>query len=379
MIRFFRLALKISLAILVTFLVLELLLLTFNDLVFRHTFYMYNPDLGFRVRPYAQWGAYQANEFGFNDHDYPHHKEPGAYRILILSDSFNWAGGPTGNYTALLEQKFATEFGPGRVEVINAGYSRTHTAEQLAILKKFGLQYNPDLVVLGFFAGNDFFDAQPWRRRIVVGGTQVDLDTRLGREMTLLGQPLVAQSRLYLFLQEWYTTRQYKVQAQPPALEEEPVTVGVSLPTEEYLAMEYARMQVANWEQASAVQPNEEYIFDSLRAMRELLAERKIGFIVAAYPDEFQVDEALRQAVIARYEFDPTPYQWDRPQGRLWEFCTAQGIEFYDLLPTFQEAHQQGQRLYLPNDSHWNKAGNELAAQYLFEVLVWKAREYLGP
>lgn len=103
-----------------------------------------------------------------------------------------------------------------------------------------------------------------------------------------------------------------------------------------------------------------------------------IEFIVVAYPNSFQVDESLRHVVSAHYQLDTSAYQLDRPQGRLWQFCTELNIEFYDMLPSFQEAHEQGQRLYIHNDTHWNEAGNELAAQYLFDVLIWKARENLN-
>jgi hypothetical protein len=56
----------------------------------------------------------------------------------------------------------------------------THTGEQLALLKKYALQYKPDLVVLGFFCGNDILDADPHRKRIVIGGVSIDIDPRLG-------------------------------------------------------------------------------------------------------------------------------------------------------------------------------------------------------
>jgi hypothetical protein len=100
--------------------------------------------------------------------------------------------------------------------VINAGYPGTHTGEQLALLKKYGLQYQPDLVVLGFFVGNDFKDADLWRRRIVVGGATTDIDIREGQETTLFGQPLVPQSRLYLFLKEQWSTYKYLQAQQQP-------------------------------------------------------------------------------------------------------------------------------------------------------------------
>ncbi len=383
--RIFSLTSKILLTILISFILLELLLLVFNDLVFRNSFYVYDPDLGFKVRPYVQWGNNETNEFGFNDRDYPHQKEPGVYRILFLSDSFSWAGGLNDNYTTILEEKFEAEFGDRRIEVINAGYPGTHTGEQLQLLRKFGLQYNPDLVVLGIFVGNDFLDADPWRKRIVVGGTTTDIDTRRDREITLLGQLFVPQSRLYLFLKEqWNTFKYTQAQQQTEVQEFSPATpqaqpATVTKYSDQHLSTEFARMQVANWANAAAFQSHEEYIFEKLLAMRDLLAEKNIDFIVVAYPDEFQVDENLRQAVFDRYQVDDaSSYQWDRPQGLLWQFCVENNIEFYDMLPTFQEAQRSGERLYIPNDPHWNEAGNALAGQYLFEMLVWKAGEYFN-
>ena len=110
-----------------TFLAFEFLLLAFNDLIFQRALYMFDPDLGFKVRPYAVYGNERANEFGFNERDYPHGREPETFRVLILGDSFNWSGGQKGNYTALLDRRFEQEFGEGRVEIICAGYPQTHT------------------------------------------------------------------------------------------------------------------------------------------------------------------------------------------------------------------------------------------------------------
>ncbi len=208
-----RLVLKKLLLVLIPsllcFLGAEVVLLVFHERFFGQSFYIFDPDLGFRVRPYATYGNAQANEFGFNDRDYSHQRRPDVYRILILSDSFNWMGGPEGNYTALLERMFEAEFGPGRVEVIAAGYPQTHTAEQLALLRKFGLRYNPDLVVSGFYAGNDFFDAHPQRKRIVLGAATTDIYLDRDFYTTFLGRPVVWQSRLWLFLRKKWIEHRY--------------------------------------------------------------------------------------------------------------------------------------------------------------------------
>ena len=151
--------------IIIPLFLVEILMIVFEPYLFKGL-YQYDPDLGFRVRPYINGN----NQFGFNDRDYPLETEPGKFRLLVVSDSFNWAGGKDRNYTALLEKKFDNYYGQNQVEVINVGYPGTHTGEQLAMLKKYGLQYNPNLVVLGFFVGNDFRDADPERKRIIVNG-----------------------------------------------------------------------------------------------------------------------------------------------------------------------------------------------------------------
>ena len=44
---------------------------------------------------------------------------------------------------------------PRGVEVLNLGVGGYGTAQQLLTLEEDGLRYRPDLVVLGFFLGND--------------------------------------------------------------------------------------------------------------------------------------------------------------------------------------------------------------------------------
>ena len=353
---------KLLLAALCVFVALEVLLLPFNDVVFRRATFMYDPDLGFKIRPHLDYpGLGSSNEFGFNGPDYPHHPQPGTFRVLILGDSFNWAGWSTGNYTAILQRKFDAAM-PRKVEVINAGYPYTHPGEELGILRKYGLQYNPRLVIVGFFVGNDFLEADPGVRKIVVGDLVVE---HRGRELTLFGQPLVMQSRLYAFLKQRRAIRQYQRNETQRPSQAEPA--GFS---DWYLDLERERMKVVDPAAAVALEKNEAYAFQSLLAMRDLLASRGTPFVLVAYPDEFQVNGSLRQAVVERHRIDPSAFQWGRPQALLREFCSRHDIPFYDMLAAFQKADRDGARVYAPNDTHWNDAGNELAAQFLFDVLV---------
>lgn len=138
----------------------EFLMVALDPYLFKG-FYEYDPDLGFRVRS----------------------------RLLVLGDSFGWAGGRDGNYTAQLERLFERRDGRHRIDVINACYPGTHPGEQLALLKKFGLQYDPDAVMLGFFVGNDFLKAVPGRKKIIVNGLYVYVNRN--EEYKFLGYPII--------------------------------------------------------------------------------------------------------------------------------------------------------------------------------------------
>lgn len=347
--------------------------------------YQYDPDLGFKIRPYANGN----NQFGFNDRDYPLQKDPRNYRILILSDSFNWAGGKDGNYTALLEQQFERYYQKPNVEVINAGYPGTHTGEQLALLKKYALQYHPDLVVLGFFVGNDFIDADPDRKRIIVNDIYIDIDKR--KEVKILGYPIINQSRLLLFLQQKYKVFQEATKAQqhsviPSFSPYQLQLVSNSSPPEKspgilsletFLDTQKTRLDFCKRQdlQKKVWNDNINYIFQSIDEMNKLLKQQNIQFIVAIYPDEFQVNPQLLNQLTQKYELNLKNYDPICMQNILISYLKTQQIAYIDFLPQFQSAQKQ-RPLYLLQEPHWNTAGNQLAADILFNQLLEKTQQF---
>ncbi|CAD5946096.1 hypothetical protein PCC9214_02252 [Planktothrix tepida] len=347
--------------------------------------YQYDPDLGFKIRPYANGN----NQFGFNDRDYPLQKQPENYRILILSDSFNWAGGKEGNYTALLEKQFERYYQKPNVEVINAGYPGTHTGEQLALLKKYALQYHPDLVVLGFFVGNDFIDADPNRKRIIVNDIYIDIDKR--KEVKIFGYPIINQSRFLLFLQQKYKIFQEATKAKQHSVipSSSPyqfqLVSNSSLPEkspgilslETFLDTEKTRLDFCKRKdlQKGVWNDNINYIFQSIDEMNQLLKQQNIQFIVAIYPDEFQVNPNLLTQITQTHKLNLANYDPTCMQNLLIPYLKTQQIAYLDFLPQFQ-AEQKQRLLYLLQEPHWNTAGNQLAADILFNQLLEKTQQF---
>ncbi|NES96071.1 MAG: hypothetical protein F6K32_12715, partial [Desertifilum sp. SIO1I2] len=347
----------------VPFLAVELVMIFLEPVLFNKTFYQYDPDMGFRVRPYTLG----SNQFGFNDRDYLLEKDPSSFRMLFVGDSFSWAGGRDGNYTALLENQFQNTPNLPPVEVINTGYPMTHTGEQLLMLQKYGLQYNPDLVVLGFFTGNDFIDADPYRKRIVVNDTQIDIDKR--REVRFLGYPIIGRSRLILFVQQKYQVFREMMKIEQAARADESAPIAFS--EETFLQIELARMEFCNLEKQSQsyYQGNIDYILNSISQMNALLKARDIQFVVTLYPDEFQVNSELQDTLFDRFNLNREDYDLECFQKILIEHLEKENIPYLDLLQPFQVASQT-QTLYLLRDTHWNAEGNQLAAKLLHEYLL---------
>ncbi|TVU53491.1 MAG: hypothetical protein EA414_12030 [Arthrospira sp. PLM2.Bin9] len=360
------------------FFLVEVIMIVLEPYLFRGL-YQYDPDMGFKIRGHANGN----NQFGFNDRDYPLQPDPDIFRMLIISDSFNWAGGQQGNYTALLENQFREHYGQHQVDVINAGYPGTHTAEQLALLKKYGLQYNPHLVVLGFFVGNDFVDADPYRKRIIVNDLYIDIDPR--QELIIFGYPIIPKSRLLLFIQQKYKifreARKFQQSYQLPqnqlvatteaiALDEPEKSPGI-LSLEKFLDVERGRMSFCNIEklQNGDRDANINYILDSISEMNAILKARNIKFIVAIYPDEYQVNDDLLNQLQSTFYLNLDDYDITCQQNILIEYLESNNIPYIDLTPRFR-VEQQNRHLYLFQEPHWNSHGNQLAKDILFEHLV---------
>ncbi len=91
------------------------------------------------------------------DREYTYQKPPGVFRIVSLGDSFTAGYEVDGDqvFSSVLERELR-EAGI-QVEVLNAGVSGYSNAEALVYLERELLRYDPDIIMLSFFA-NDLVD-----------------------------------------------------------------------------------------------------------------------------------------------------------------------------------------------------------------------------
>jgi lysophospholipase L1-like esterase len=98
------------------------------------------------------------NKQGFrNEQDFTYEKPAGTIRVISLGDSHTqgYEVYQDETFSAVIERFLQTR--GFQTEVMNAGVSGFSTAEALAFLENEGIKYNPDVIVLGFYA-NDFQD-----------------------------------------------------------------------------------------------------------------------------------------------------------------------------------------------------------------------------
>ena len=136
-------------------------------------FHTSEPNLGWRLKPGAsgEWkgeGAsfVRVNSEGLRDREHAKPKPPNTLRVAVLGDSFTEAIQVPIEQTfwSKLERKLgncAPVKGRKNVEVMNFGVQGYGTAQALIMLRKKVWDYNPDIVVLAFFIGNDVINNSP--------------------------------------------------------------------------------------------------------------------------------------------------------------------------------------------------------------------------
>jgi len=102
------------------------------------------------------------NRAGFRDSDHVVEKPAGVLRIAVLGDSFTEAREVAleDTFWKVMESKLAPclKAKDIRPEVLSFGVNGYGTAQELLVLQEKVWQYDPDVVVLAFFTGNDIWN-----------------------------------------------------------------------------------------------------------------------------------------------------------------------------------------------------------------------------
>ncbi len=303
-----------------------------------------------------------ANPQGYMDAPFTEEKPDGMRRVVVLGDSF--CAGHVGyepNWLTVAERRLQArpELGadgdtPAPVEIYNLGIHNASPREYLDVLEREGLRYDPDLVVLSFYVGND------------VSLGYVD------------PHPLYKDSlRSFHVLDRMIKLKKAKAKA---AAEAETGKVRLKMSPERYARQQRRHMRLSRRGEPDL--EDERKWAAALGAVARVAAicrERGIAMMIVVAPDAFQVDAdvlAMALAGVPEKAAEYPPWKLEdfdllAPQARVAAFAAEAEIELLDLMPAFDAANARGEGpFYLERNAHWNEPGNLVAGEALAEALT---------
>jgi GDSL-like Lipase/Acylhydrolase family len=345
----------------VTLVALELGMAIFYPIPFSIESNMYfeaDPYTGFRLKP-GGVGQFQmgipavANSHGHRDVEVPLTKPPGVFRILVLGDSFTVGANVRQEeaYPKVLERRLQSLYGP-RIQVVNSGVGGWEPFQYAQYFEHYGYQFEPDLILVGFFVGNDTFDP----------GTDVSqlMTAMLGHRISRSAatRPLI---KLQIFLYEHSNLARLLLNRGPvssPAL----VRKRCDEFTEQYLAIQRARLP-NHLRDSPAQRSKAQNAINQIRRIKERAGD-SVPVVVALLADENQVNQSLQQRLVETK--DMAAYDFKMPQSMLIEMFRDSGIPTIDVLP----ALLADRRCLYMNDTHWTPEGHALAASVIHDGLA---------
>ncbi len=325
--------------------------------------------------------TFSHNNYGLRDTLLTLEKPVGVYRILILGDSFpqGWEVPLESGFPYLLEQQL-TSATSRPVEVINMGIHAYGTDSELLVYAALGWQFQPDLVLLMAYTGNDIQDNE-------INLEQLRYSYRLNRafftlddsgDLLLHGKPGIAPFDPALYPDSpawaWLTTQQtanspapeYRPPPAPAVLTQSPYQLEYPVEMGLYLAQSPTYPGESYWEDAWA-------LTDALiRQLRDLVEAQGSQFAVAIIPDRRAVQRGDWEALVTQYTplldgLDPT-----LPATRLSSTLQAEGIATLDLTGAMRgwvATNSPSARLYFALDGHFTPDGHALVATRLSDWL----------
>ncbi|MEC9375196.1 MAG: SGNH/GDSL hydrolase family protein [Pseudomonadota bacterium] len=345
-----------------TVFLIELILILFYPIPYsfeRNMYFEPDPYLGYRHRPlssgtYPNFVPAEANSLGFRDDEITLEKPSNTFRILMLGDSFTVGANveQSNAYPQVLERLLNIE-NTNPIEVVNAavgGYEPFHYAE---FVDNYADKYNPDMLLLGFFVGNDAYNA--------VHSFKQTRTAVLGRRVNRYqgkGWPILIKVWAYENLHVFRAV----VNTGPKGMQFEREECNDF--SKVYLAVQEKRItnHLANpgIEKKDLLKSN----INQLERIQKYAKARDIPFMIVLLPDETQLNSALQEKLILESNRDQ--YDFDMPQKTLRDNFDRLQIINLDLIDDFRK---DSRCLYM-NDTHWITEGHRLAAEVIQKELL---------
>jgi hypothetical protein len=326
------------------------------------------------------------NQEGFRDIHHEKKNTKNRFRIITLGDSFTWGHGVNNDeiYMKVLEQY------DKQIETINMGGPGSDPPGELTVYQRRGVAYEHDVVLLGFFMGNDVvsYHARPqdspprWGYNqkgefTLIGSVRSQEDVERIRQRSQAHQSdhdsliqhlenfVIRHFQSYTFLgniQSHFATRLQGSIVYTRLLQ----LLGLDY------KKAYGFLNYCLEEDPEDVKFGWKLLKDTLLKMKQFAAQADADLYIVFIPHIIQTSKTIYATTVRRLGHDPDHYDIEKPNRKLKLLCASLQIDCLDLLPVFKRETAQGKVLYYPRDAHWTAEGHRLAAREIYDDLKQK-------
>ncbi len=318
------------------------------------------------------------NSGGFRDYERSKNKPENGLRIALLGDSYTEALQVKleDTYGAIMEKKLqqCPVLKNRKVEVMNFGVSGYSTAQALMTLRHHVWDYQPDLVILAFYAGNDLSNNSPNLEHDHLRPYFVYKDGQLVADMSFRNLKFWQRNRYAFsmvdFLPYWLIRNSRIIQL----IRKVDIDAKRRQYNQDYNAIniDFYKEPKPNsdWEEAWEVTEG------LIKLMRDEVYEKNTDFMLITVSHSSQVLPDIQQRDNLKKYLNVSNLFY--PDIRLNNFGKEENIPVYNLAgPIWDEARKTGKCLHgfdnaPPCGGHWNVEGHKLVGEIMGNYLCEK-------
>ena len=340
----------------------------------------------------------KTNSNGFrNDSEVLYDPPADVFRILYIGDSFvaGFRTDQTEMSGKIMEnslKKWIAHYGGSYRHIEILVCSAREPARYWHYLQEYGLQFNPDLVLVGICLGNDI--AESYLAHDGQGGFEITSDQGKS-QIKVIPNPSIGFTTppfndSYL-PDEARDFKTYPLLAESDILSDRLFQSQIGRRVDSYLG---SAEGIGSWYGDSwygnRYSPKPIHTFDAIHGLGiyytptlpiveesfqrffrilvgiySLLKTHSIPLTVVLFPQRYQVNDRQWDLTVDQYALNRAGFDLEYPNRRITAFCQENSIMCFDLLPAMREASQKdGKRLYMAHgDMHWNAFGHKIAGE----------------
>jgi hypothetical protein len=291
--------------------------------------------------------SYSYNSFGFRDKNFDKNEKN---KLIFLGDSFVFGSAVDNNYTfnRIVEEKFKVE-NKKNIRVFNLGIPGAEPANYLKTFQNFKY-LEPQVTVVFLYVDNDIIAsyASSLKRKIVSLVSDIEI-------LNILSKYFYKKNNIKNILDKYQVNHKYR----------DLFNKNLINP---YILPRGSQDTHLLYENFTKDFNNNNYTKNNLLKINKLAKEIKSKFILVIIPSKYQVNKKYLSYLKKELNFNVSRYDIvnDNLQKSIIKWAKDNEIETIDILPHLKNDHQE---YYYLIDDHFNKNGNLLVANILFERL----------